>query len=64
MRGEARLQQQNSPALPKMNLLVSATPGCVYSGLGLSLPRPGARTASGICTCIRYHDIVYEKGRV
>ena len=28
MRGGALQQQRNSPALPKMNLLVPATPGC------------------------------------
>ena len=41
MGGEALLQQQNSPALPKMNLLVPATPGCVRCRAGLARrPKP------------------------
>ncbi len=43
MRGEALLQQQNSPALPKMNLLVPATPGCAHRDRSHPgrRPRPG-----------------------
>ncbi len=37
MRGGALQQQGNSPAEPKMNLLVPATPGCEYAARKLRL---------------------------